>query len=90
MSTDPEIESEWFFTGADGVAGAAASGTSYADQPPPKASSPLHSTVICMLVMTGGEVLTGDASLLDGDSTQESARFLAKQAALSKRTSCSS
>lgn len=57
----PVIQSEWYFTAADGVVGAACSGTPYSEQPPLKADSPLHDTTICILVMEGGAVFMGAA-----------------------------
>ena len=56
------IESWWFFTAADGCAGAAASGTPYTEQPPVTATSPLRLLTFCVLELKNGFTVTGESA----------------------------
>ena len=57
-----EIVCHWFFTAADGCAGAAASGTPYSEQPPLGAKSPLRLMTFCVLELRNGFTVTGEAA----------------------------
>lgn len=56
------IDSFWFFTAAEGVEGAAAAGTPYAEQPPVSAASPLRLLTFCVLVLKNGFTVTGESA----------------------------
>lgn len=62
---EENIASCWYFTAADGVCGAAASGVSYADQPPLATNSPLNCLTFCVLILRNGFTVTGQSACVD-------------------------
>lgn len=65
---EANIATWWFFTAAEGVEGAAAAGTPYAEQPPVGASSPLRLLTFCVLVLRNGFTVTGESACASPDN----------------------
>ena len=79
------IESWWYFTAAEGVEGAAAAGTPYAEQPPVSANSPLRLLTFCVLVLRNGFTVTGESACASPENYDpEIGRKIARQNAEQK------
>ena len=82
---EAEIESTWYFTGADGCAGAAASGTPYHEQPPIGAQNPLRLLTFCVLVLRNGFTVTGESACASPENFDaEVGRQVARDNAVAK------
>lgn len=65
---EANIASFWYFTAAEGVDGAAAAGTPYAEQPPVSAASPLRLLTFCVLVLKNGFTVTGESACVSPEN----------------------
>ena len=82
---DANIASEWYFTGADGAAGAALSGTPYETQPPVPANHPLGLLTFCVLVLRNGFTVTGESACASPENFDaEIGRKIARENAVAK------
>ena len=79
------IASGWYFTAADGCAGAALSGTPYEEQPPVGAASPLRLLTFCVLVLKNGFTVTGESACASPENfNAEIGRRIARENAVAK------
>ena len=82
---EANIASEWYFTGADGAAGAALSGTPYETQPPVPANHPLGLLTFCVLVLRNGFTVTGESACASPENFDaEIGRRIARENAVQK------
>jgi hypothetical protein len=82
---EANVDSWWFFTAAEGVEGAAAAGTPYAEQPPVSATSPLRLLTFCVLVLKNGFTVTGESACASPENFDaEIGRKIARENAVQK------
>ena len=85
VDIENNIASEWYFTAADGVAGAYAAGVSEAEQPPLGSASPLKLLTFCVLVLRNGFTVTGESAPVSADTfVREIGRKIARENAVNK------
>ncbi len=79
------IASEWYFTAADGAAGAAASGVPYEEQPPIPAVHSLRLLTFCVLVLRNGFTVTGESACASPENfNADIGRRIARENAVQK------
>ena len=85
VDIENNIASEWYFTAADGVAGAYAAGVSEAEQPPLGTGSPLKLLTFCVLVLRNGFTVTGESACASPENFDpEIGRKIARENAIQK------